>query len=100
MPQLAFATHRSYASSPQGSVKNRPFDEAMDLSESESSVETNPSPRPGDVAAKKSKVPAKAEPSDESSSEEEQYHLRSGISMATGILDCLEFTCVLESRRP
>ena len=44
----------------------------MDLSESESSVETNPSPRPGDVAAKKSKVPAKAEPSDESSSEEEE----------------------------
>ena len=56
----------------------------MDLSESESSVETNPSPRPGDVAAKKSKVPAKAEPSDESSSEEEEEESEAKEAKAAG----------------
>jgi len=59
----------------QGGLKNRPFDEAMDLSEEESSVDTNPSPRRSDMAAKKQQVAtavSSEDEGDESSSEDDE----------------------------
>jgi hypothetical protein len=58
----------------QGGLKNRPFDEAMDLSEEESSVDTNPSPRRSDMAAKKQQVAtvSSEDEGDETSSEDDE----------------------------